>query len=330
MNMHTNLNPAEICTEIQRPWEASHVPLSAYAPTPDTTRNVASIVDLHRQRQSAIRAKNRITLAMKAVVRSMLCSEEDFEEDKSTDKLTRYGKKPRKLTAEAKKRVDGAVSEALKEIKELGEGDESTLSPVAREVLEYTHAEKMFQLKADRKAREMVKIAKLLPAYEWAASVHGFGDVSFATIVGECGDIGTYKSIASVWKRLGLAVDENGRRQGNPGEGATAQDWVKHGYNKARRSVSWNARNGLIGPNGLWRPDFGANVDGSNSMTEYQCVFTKRARYASEKKGLPISCVKNAKGVEKESYKAHVINDAARYMEKRLIKNLYIEWRKAA
>ncbi len=319
MNIDIRFNPSQ-AELAEAPWLANHQPLAAYDPAP-VADIVAQIVNLHRRRQAAIRAKTKVILMMKAEVRSLLCRDADFEEDKTTDRVTAFGKAPRKLTKAAQKRVDDAIKAATAEIDEgLPQSD------VASVISSYIESEKLFDAQCEGYAKQMVKLVKQLPAYEFVKSVNGFGDVSFATIIGECGDIGTYKSVSAVWKRLGLAVI-NGRRQGNPGEGATAQDWVDHGYNRARRSVSWNMRSGIIGNMGLWRPDFGSDL---SDVTYYQKVYAERARFEAEKLGMPVECKVNAKGVEKESYRAHVATRAHRYVEKRLLKNLYIEWRKAA
>lgn len=172
--------------------------------------------------------------------------------------------------------------------------------------------------------KAMVKAAKRLPVYAWVKGVKGFGDISFATIVGECGDIGSYKSVSAVWKRLRLAV-MSGNRQGAPGEGATKDDWVAHGYNKQRRSVSYVAREHVIGGMGKWRPVFGEDVWANPDLTYYQKVYADRARYEAAKLDMPVT--EAASG--KESYKKHVSNRAHRYVEKRLLRNLYIEWRRA-
>lgn len=335
MYLNAEMNPAAICAAVQQPeWAADHVTLPTYQPTEEITDAVAQIVNLHRRRQSAIRAKTKLILAMKAEVRSLLCRDADFEEDNDSTRTTAFGKKPRKLTKAAQARVDDAIASALDELdsmqKAIAAGEfPEPLSEVASTIDEYVQAEKLFDKRSNDLAKLMVKQAKRLPAYKFAKSVDGLGDVSFATIVGECGDIGTYKSISAVWKRLGLAVI-NGRRQGNPGEGASANDWVNHGYSKARRSVSWNARQHVIGAMAKWRPDYGADVDDDDSLTEYQRIYAKRARFESEKLGLPIVEKKNAKGAMKESYKMHVCNRAHRYVEKRMIKNLYLAWRRAA
>lgn len=302
-------------------WSSGHITLGPYNPEPHA-ETIAVIVNLHRRRQAAIRAKTKIILMMKAEVRSMLCSESDFEEDKTTDRVTAFGRAPRKLTKSAQKRVDDAIKAARAEIKarDDGEGD-VLLSDVAQTIAEYIESEELFDAKCEGYAKLMVKAAKKLPVYEWVKGVNGFGDVSFATIVGECGDIGTYKSFYAVWKRLGLAVI-NGRRQGAPGEGASAQDWIDHAYNRARRSVSYVAREHVIGGMGKWRPEFGSNLGDCNY---YQRIYAERARLEAAKLDMPVTA--SDKG--KESYKKHVAMRAHRYVEKRLLKQLYLEWRRA-
>ncbi len=313
-----------------RPWEADHTPLAHYDPAP-YAGIIDQIVYLHRRRQNAIKAKTKMILSMKAEVRSILCSDSDFEEDKSATKLTAFGKKPRKLTKSAMKRVDDALNAAKREIaaaEEAASGGDAPepLSDIAGTIVNFVRFEEAQEKVCNDLAKQMVKLVKMLPIYGWAKSITGFGDTSLATIIGECGDIGTYKSVSAVWKRLGLAVDKNGRRQGAPGEGATAQDWVDHGYNRARRSVSWNMRTNLIGSMGKWRPLFGSNL---GDATYFQRLYAERARLEAMKLGKPVAEKLNDKGELKESYDMHVANRAHRYVEKRLLKHLYLEWRRA-
>ncbi len=285
--------------------------LPSYTPDPATAPIIREIVTLHRERQANIKAKTKLILQVTAMIRSSLCGAEDYEEDDSkADETTIHGDKRVKLTKAAKKRVDDAMKEA-----EAGEG------PFAIMIAPHLGGIGLFEKRQKELEKPMVRLARQLPVYQWVKQIKGFGDVSFATIVGECGDIGSYKSVAAVWKRLGLAVI-NGHRQGNPGAGASADDWIAEGYNRSRRSVSWNARNGLIPPNGKWRPMMGDDLSG---CTEYQRVFAKRARYESEKMDLPVTEAPTGK----ESYRKHPLWRASRYTEKRLIKHLFLAWRRA-
>lgn len=262
------------------------------APHADT---IAEVVKLHRLRQDMIKAQTKLVLQAMASVRFMTHQDGDWDSDESK--------------AAARKRADDLYRNVAKD-------EDHELHP---HVSPYLQA--MEPLEARRAALEkaLVKAVKRLPVYTFVKDTNGFGDVSFATIVGECGDIGNYRSVSAVWKRLGLAVFD-GKRQGNPGAGATAEDWIRHGYNKQRRSVSWNARNQIIGGMGMWRPAMG---DDLADATYYQRVFAERARYEADKLGMPVTA--SAKG--KESYRKHVTARAMRYTEKRLLRELYKAWR---
>lgn len=276
-------------------WSSGHIPLAPYDPEPNA-ETVAEIVQLHRLRQDMIRAQTKLSLQGQAALRFMFQRDEDFASDEAKEKARKRNESLyRQVAADPAHELYGFVAPYM----------------LAAEPLE---AQRAVYEKA------LVKATKRLPVYEWVKGVKGFGDISFATIVGECGDIGTYKSVSAVWKRLGLAVI-NGRRQGAPGEGATKEDWIEHGYNKQRRSVSYVAREHVIGGMGKWRPEFGSDLA---DATYYQRVYAERARYEAEKLGLPVT--ESDKG--KESYKKHVAMRAHRYVEKRLIKHLYLEWRR--
>lgn len=277
-------------------WSSGHIPLAPYDPEPNA-ETVAEIVQLHRLRQDMIRAQTKLSLQGQAALRFMFQRDEDFASDEAKEKARKRNESLyRQVVADPTHELYGFVAPYILAAVPLDD---------QRAVYE----------------KALVKAVKRLPVYEWVKGVKGFGDISFATIVGECGDIGTYKSVSAVWKRLGLAVI-NGKRQGAPGEGATKEDWIEHGYNKQRRSVSYVAREHVIGGMGKWRPAMGSDLA---DATYYQRVYAERARYEAEKLGMPVT--ESDKG--KESYKKHVAMRAHRYVEKRLLKHLYLEWRRA-
>lgn len=142
-------------------------------------------------------------------------------------------------------------------------------------------------------------LARHLPV--WAAFgvlVRGFGEASLAVIVAEAGDLHAYPSKSKLWKRMGVAVMD-GVRQGGLGKGASAEDWIEHGYNPQRRSRLWNTGDALIK----------GNRDGV-----YRSCYLARKKYELERDPAmaPI--------------KAH--RRAQRYMEKRLLRDLWQAWRK--
>lgn len=148
--------------------------------------------------------------------------------------------------------------------------------------------------------REMERLAKTLPVWaEFARDVRGFGALQLAVIVGEAGNLSNYATVARLWKRMGVAVI-GGARQGAPGKGATAADWIVHGYNKRRRSRLFVLGDVLIK----------VNRDGA-----YRSLYL--ARKAFELSRAP------------EMTPMHAHRRAQRYMEKRLLRDLWRAWRRA-
>jgi len=65
-----------------------------------------------------------------------------------------------------------------------------------------------FDLRRKEIEKEMRKLVRDLPAYEFAESVKGFGDLALAVIVGEAGNLANYPHWQHLWKRLGWAPRE--------------------------------------------------------------------------------------------------------------------------
>lgn len=168
----------------------------------------------------------------------------------------------------------------------------------------------------------MRKLAKTMPAYEWVASVPGFGELGFAVVIAEAGDIGAYANPAKLWKRLGLAVIR-GQRQGRPGDNASADEWIEHGYNKRRRAEMFAFFSDAM-LRAVWRGE----KDGkpAHAIAHFGEVYgAKKAEYLARVEltaGLP------PKHPEKWTPKRADMA-ARRYMTKRVLRDLWREWRKA-
>lgn len=281
-------------------WSSGRVATKPYEAAPEMLETINGIISVHRLRQGAIKAQTRLILQAKASVRFAVQQDDDYDTDEKK--------------AAARKRADGLFAEVAKD----------PMHELYPNIAPYLMAIQPIEAQCEAYKKELARSVKRLPVYEWVKTVKGFGDVSFATIVGECGDIGSYSSFSALWKRMGVAVI-NGKRQGAPGEGATSDDWINHGYRKPRRSVGYVAREHVIGGMGKWRPLMGEDVHANPDLTYYQRVYAERARLEAVKLELPIT--ESDKG--KESYRAHVAMRAHRYVEKLLLKHLYIEWRRA-
>lgn len=161
-------------------------------------------------------------------------------------------------------------------------------------------ARKPFDKIEARCVKEMTLLAERLPAWPmFGESVRGFGPLSLAIIIAEAGNLSNYATPSKLWKRMGLAV-MGGIRQGGLSKNASAETWIAHGYNRKRRSRMWNIGDCLIK----------SNRDGV-----YRQLYLTRKQYEL------------ARDPEMKPMKAH--RRAQRYMEKRLLKNLWQAWRRA-
>jgi len=145
---------------------------------------------------------------------------------------------------------------------------------------------------------QIEKAAKTLPVAAWVAEQRGFGQQNLGLIIGETGDLSLYANPGKVWKRLGLAVDEDGRAQGRRSDRDAA---IRNGFSPRRRAISWMLGETLIRQNkGVYR----------------EAYERKKAEY-----GDACGCRNGAKAC------THCHRKAKRYMEKLAIKHLWQAWR---
>ncbi len=157
----------------------------------------------------------------------------------------------------------------------------------------------MKPIEAYRKKQEkvMVKLGEQLPIAHMAEVIRGVNHMTLAVIVAECGDLSAYeKGIAGVWKRAGLAVIKGKRQRRVPGEEA-----LEHGYSPLRRSVFWTLGDSLFKAQG--------KDENAGPYRRVYDEYKKRIRPTVETDG-------------------HAHNRAMRFMTKRLLKDLWIEWRR--
>jgi len=148
--------------------------------------------------------------------------------------------------------------------------------------------------------------AKKLPIWPRVKATPGFGPLNLACLIGETGDLTNYATHSKLWKRLGLAVINGERQRRVPGAAA-----IEHGYSPSRRSVMWN-----VG----------------------QCLFKAQSQRVDKSTGRilkPAGPYRLGYDVRKElelarvKTRAHAHNRATRYMEKKLVRNLWRAWRES-
>lgn len=135
------------------------------------------------------------------------------------------------------------------------------------------------------------ELASQLPVVGFVQSTRGFGLLSLAQIVGECGDL-SQRTPAELWARMGLAVMPDGTRQRR----MAGPEGVAHRFSTQRRMIMWNIGDSQIKHSGPYRE-----------------VYEARKAYEAER--------------DPEITKGHAHNRAKRYMEKRIIRDLWRAWR---
>lgn len=167
--------------------------------------------------------------------------------------------------------------------------------------------------------KEMERLAGSLPVWsEFGEQIRGFGARSLAVIIGEAGDLSNYSTHSKLWKRMGLAVMD-GVRQGGLRKAATKETWIAHGYSPVRRSRMFVIGDTLIKSNG-------------NGV--YRSAYLARKQYErvrANDTGLVVAPAAKIPAKRKDEFMSdgHVHLRAQRYMEKRLLRDLWKAWRQA-
>ena len=173
------------------------------------------------------------------------------------------------------------------------EGDESPYAETLPFVMQNHAARTVYEKYAKTLAKHMEPLARELPVWPWAEAVQGFAALGLAQIVGECGDLANYANPAKLWKRMGVGLVA-GERQRKVADKELA---IAMGYNPARRAVLFVIGRSLVM----------GNQDGYKTLYD--------TRKAMELKRDP------------EMSKGHADRRAQRYMEKRLLRDLWRAWR---
>jgi hypothetical protein len=218
----------------------------------------------------------------------------------------------RRLVAKGQEKPD--VKEADKLYKAaLGSGDHALSAYAKLAILPITVARDGIETSRKPVEKRLAELAKTLPVAPWIDSLRGVAIGSLAAIVGEAGDVGSYRNPSCLWKRMGLAV-LHGERQRRVTDKALA---IEHGYSPSRRSVMWNIGDCIIKAGG-----------------ELREIYDKRKRYEIEcatAQGLIVAPAAKIPEKDKAQYRSegHVHNRAKRYLEKQFLKMLWQRWRAA-
>lgn len=217
---------------------------------------IPELVETHRQRQQLLRAQTRLTLQIGAMARRV-----------------RKAKKAK-------------IPEEVRLAKSIAEFATLPLETAKASI----HAE---LLKPERRLK---KLGRDLPHWEQVKGIVGLSELGYAQIIAEAGDLTGYANPAKLWKRFGLAVMPDGRRQRRV-TGAAA---IEHGYSPRRRAVM-----AVVGDNLIRR--------GKAVPTVYYELYAEQKERYREK--------------WPEASDMQVHRAAKRYIEKRLLRDLWRLWR---
>ncbi len=140
--------------------------------------------------------------------------------------------------------------------------------------------------------KAMIKLAKTLPCQGVIADVKGFAIKSFAQLVGEAGDLGSYKSHSALWKRFGLGCMTDG---GRARKFTDVDKALEAGYSPQRRAIVYVIGECLL------------KAGGMREVYDYRKAHTETTHA--------------------DWTKAHRHADAMRYSTKRLLRRLWQTWR---
>jgi hypothetical protein len=261
----------------------------------------------HRKRIFAMETRKRADLSLGSSLRSWLGWRKDLpEEDR------------KRIATQASQLIDCGEKLAKGKTHDLSDTEEfreyEAIILVAIKARQHTDE---FEKVA---TKEMERLAKILPVWsEFGESIRGFGAGSLAVIVGEAGDLSNYATHSKLWKRMGLAVID-GVRQGGLRKSADKETWIEHGYSPVRRSRMWNIGDTLMK----------GNQDGPYRTSYLDRKAYERAR--AEMNGLTVAPAAKIPAKRKDEFMSdgHIHLRAQRYMEKRLLRDLWKAWRRAA
>jgi hypothetical protein len=300
----------------------------------DLETMVAEIRYHHRKRLFAMEQRKRADLALGSFLRTQLGWRKDGDDD--ANDFAR--KRAAELVAIGERMVKDCVKQPDKRRPNPGmnDADFQEWQPViVAAVMSRTPFD---QIEAESE-KAMAKLAKELPVYEWASEIRGFGDVGLATIVAEAGDLSNYSNPAKLWKRMGVGLGQDGSgewvRQGGLAKSAGAAVWIEHGYNRQRRSRMWNIGDALVKGNadGEFRTLFLERlaVEHAKAIGEglIPATTTKATVESWEARDLPPLTKVSKLDAKLHRSAGHMTKRAQRYMEKRLLRNLWRAWREA-
>lgn len=244
-------------------------------------QTINEIIMQWRQRQAWLRAETKLTLQAKALCRGLAGGDK----------------------GEGRKLYDAALGK--------GEHPDAIVAAAAIMPLIEGRAHVERARKAIEKRLEL--LAKTLPVWPAVQKMKGLGALSLAGIVGEAGDLSLYASKSKLWKRMGMAVMPDGRRQ-QLVAGLTQSEALAIGYAPRRAALMF-----VIG--GRLKMAKGHYYEVMNRRKDYE-------RQRAEAAGLIVAPSAEIPKKRRDEFMSlgQIENRARRYGAKMMLRDLRREW----
>ncbi len=296
VRLPSSVNPASSAKTVEDPGFGGGEATYSEAPSAQPPRTPAEIIDAiretHRQRNDFVKAEGNLQRQVKAITRRAVGFSTFDPADERKEKMAKADALFKALEA-------GTLPDDMKWV-----GFEPTL-----------FLRKLRDEAGEHRAaieKQLKRLVKQTHVYDWMIETPGFGPMGLAQIIGEAGDLGLYANPAKLWKRMGVGLISNGQRQ----QCFTDKDKaIEAGYNPRRRSVMFVIGDSMIKAQGPYRELYLARK-----------IYEAEKAVAAGKIVLPAAKIKKA-DVATSMSEMHIHRRAQRYMEKRLLRNLWRAWR---
>lgn len=177
----------------------------------------------------------------------------------------------------------------------------------------------------------MTKCVVKMPAYAFWEGIRGLGPLGLALIIGEAGNLADYATHSKLWRRFGLHVG-GGKAYYVKRAGMTGEAWEAAGYCPRRRSVVYQITDSLL--KSQIRKDK-ADPTKRIALGPYGELYLARKAREHEKaraEGLIVRPAGKIPKADAHMYRSegHIHNRAARYVGKKLLRDLWKNWKREA
>lgn len=254
---------------------------------------IGELTDLNRVYSGLERAQTRLDLQVKAYLRNYL------EHNKHEKLIDEEGRTP----AQIKYAKDKLIKEFYEEWKMAVISEPSLIVKILGPLLD---AKAAIQPHREMYGKKLEQKAKEFPLWPWAENIKGLGAQSFGRLLGETGNISRFSNPAKLWKRMGIGIWDgkiqkkiSSKYHGSGKAETNKKIAIEMGFSPKRRALVYIIGDSLIK----------LNKDNKQDGF-YRKLYLERKVYE----------------LTKVETLGHAHNRAKRYMEKRLLKNLWIEW----